>query len=146
MKPEPEAFPDIEIYVKRVATADIESWLKQHFTVEVLATDASYLLTYQELTCECLVVPNAVSGGFTSIWFKSNNTPWQTDLDCAESAYEFLKAEIRCSAGSWEAEQGEEDNVDTAQNHGARDNASNAGDDSGWLKIDSNGTTTITWH
>lgn len=153
-----EPFPDIEIYVKGVASTDIEPWLQQHFGVTVISSGTSYLLTYQDVSSECLVVPNAVSGDFTSIWFKSNNTPWETDLDCANSAYAFFKKEIRCSAGSWEGEadgenestthndehdRGNEDENDHVNDH---EDHENDHENSGWLRIDSNGTTTISWH
>lgn len=122
-----ENFPDIEIYVKQVKPAAIENWLRQHFDiVRHESKDHSHRLTLSsddDTTIECLMVENAVKG-FTSIWFKSADTPWQTDRDCALDAATALDCEVRCSTGPWH--EGSED-------QGA------------WLQITDQGESRINW-
>ena len=53
------------------------------------------------------MLENAVKG-YTSLWFKQNHTPWDTDIDCARSAFDYLQREVRASTGAW-SEGAEED-------------------------------------
>ena len=54
---------------------------------------------------ECIILLKATKGGYTSVWFKSNDTNWNTDKDCAVDAFKFFAPnEIRCSTGGWEGE------------------------------------------
>ncbi len=116
-----DSYPDIEIYVKQVDQDEIQAWLSEHFTNVTTESTASYAVTYDDRISECLIVPDAARGGFASIWFKSNHTPWETDRDCARDAYRYFQREVRCSIGSWKA------------------------DEDGWLRIDKNGETVIAW-
>ena len=118
-----ESYPDIEIYIKNVTPDAVMSWLKQHFQTEAAAPKP--VLSYQGQSVECLIVPDAVADGtrdgFTSVWFKANQTPWLSDIDCARDAFQFFSVEVRCTTGSWEA------------------------DKDGWLKIDQQGETAVAW-
>jgi len=110
-------FPDVEIYIKDSPLEDILLWLQCIFD-EVMpdakATQGSRLqtlsLTYNEKTIPCVIYPDAVKGKFTSLWFKSGDTPWQTDRDCALAAFDYLHTEIRCSSSSWTTEDDDEVN------------------------------------
>ncbi len=119
------SYPDIEIYV---AGADLESildWLRGSFTVSQQSA-TRFRLTPQgneSARLECVIFPDAVEGGFTSVWFRPNVTPWPTDLDCARSAFACLNTEIRCSGGSWDG----------------------ADNDAGWLQINASGVQDIHW-
>ena len=114
-----EAFPDIEIYIKDVAENALLEWLRSHFDIE--SGKQTITLTRGTEKTACLIVPDAAKGGYTSVWFKSNHTPWPTDIDCARDAHKFLNKEARCSTGSWENEEG------------------------GWLKINQQGETKVVW-
>lgn len=89
-------FPDIEIYVRDVSNEALLSWLQSRFDVKGKFPCLTLLL--EGRTTDCLIVPDAVKGGYTSVWFKSNGTPWSTDHECAKEAFKFLKKEIRCNA------------------------------------------------
>jgi hypothetical protein len=118
----PERFPDIEIYLKRVTTEEITSWLEQMFG------SASVERTEPNTRCKlgtmfCTVTEDVAKGGYTSVWFESNETPWVTDLECARQAFDHFKVETRCSTGGWEGE-----------------------DDGGWLRITDKGEQVVNWH
>ena len=118
----PERFPDLEIYLKRVPPHDILAWLKTIFDeVQVLTTEPSTQCLVDQMACT--ISENVAKGGYTSLWFKSNATPWLSDLDCARAAFDHFGGEIRCSTGGWEGE-----------------------DDGGWLRITDKGEATVNWH
>jgi hypothetical protein len=103
-----DAFPDIEIYVKRVELDAVTAWLSQYF--EITGTKDTREGVVFELknddqeAFECVVAENVVKGGFASVWFKRNVTKWQTDRECAVDANEYFKLEVRCSTGGWDGE------------------------------------------
>lgn len=113
-----DSYPDIEIYIEAATRDAIVEWLKAHFSV--IADEKKIILARNDESVECLIVPDATDG-FTSAWFSPNHTPWTTDLECSQSAYQYFQVEIRCSTGSWQ-------------------------DDSpGWVKVDGQGSTEISW-
>lgn len=102
-------YPDIEIYAKDINFKQIEEWLSQHFksverkdVVTKKSEARIHLIADGE---EVLVFGNAM-GKYSSIWFKKNNSPWDTDLDCARVACKELDTQIRCSNSGWEEGQG----------------------------------------
>ena len=118
----PEKFPDIEIYLKRVSTEDILPWLEQVFgSIEVTRTEPSTRCKLAGMFCT--VTEQVAKGGYTSVWFESNETPWPTDLECARAAFSHFGAETRCSTGGWEGE-----------------------DDGGWIRITDKGEQVVNWH
>jgi len=129
-------FPDLEIYLKRVPANDIIEWLNTVFDdVSVLTNPSSTQAPKQaplkalstvcliQQTMACTISENVAKGGFTSVWFKTNETPWENDHECAISAFEHFQIETRCSTGGWEGE-----------------------DDGGWLRITDKGSQTVNWH
>ena len=104
-------YPDIEIYVKDVTFQQIEEWLNLHFKnverkhIETKKSEArSHWLVDDS---EVIAFGNAIAK-YSSIWFKQNNSPWDTDLDCAHAASKKLATQVRCSNSSWEEGQGPE--------------------------------------
>ena len=96
--------PDLEIYLKKVATEDVLDWLEDLFTVKATRHRGQGLevsLDCNGRQAECVIVERAVKGGYTSLWFKQNVTPWPDDEACARAAFERFSSEIRCSTGSW---------------------------------------------
>ena len=112
-------FTDIEIYLRDVTHEALISWLCNYF--EVKESVPHLVLTREDKDIECLIVPNATKGGYTSIWFKSSETPWTTDLDCAKEAYKHLKKEVRCNA------------------------LPNSEHSFEWLQVDQKGETPVSW-
>ena len=118
----PERFPDIEIYLKRVTTDEVLPWLKEVFgEVEVIRTEPNTQCNLGGIACT--ITEQVAKGGYTSVWFESDQTPWPTDRDCAHQAYQYFKTETRCSTGGWEGE-----------------------DDGGWFRITDKGEQVVNWH
>ena len=134
-------FPDVEIYIKDPDPEKILHWLDQAFdAVDVKAdviTDVkagadnqsakkmTVTATMGDEQVQCVFLRNAVKGNFASLWFKSDATPWTNDRDCAASAYQYLKTEIRCSTGAWQPNDREDDET--------------------WLCFNSDGESTVSW-
>lgn len=109
--------PDVEVYIKNLENEQLLQWLKASFDVTDetaikqmnmdKARSHSIKLAYDGEQLELSVTPCAAGKAFTSIWFKSGHTPWESDLACAESALAAIDTEIRCSAESWAEEEPE---------------------------------------
>jgi len=119
-----DRYPDIEIYIKQPGPERILAWLEGRFQqVETRRKGGATVCTMQPGNIECVIVDDAADGRFASVWFKSSETPWASDLDCARDAFAALGLEVRCSAGSWR----EDDEA------------------GGWLRISGDGETPIDW-
>jgi len=106
-----ERYPDIEIYAKDITFKQVEDWLAQYFDqVErknVVTKKSEARIHLSADGSEVVVFGNAI-GKYSSIWFKQNNSPWNTDLECARVAAKDLATQIRCSNSGWEEGQGPE--------------------------------------
>ena len=118
---------DVEIYAKRVSINHIIEWVRLYFSIDEQKTVGSTLklkLTRDGSAITCTIAENIAKGGYTSIWFDSSCTPWQTDEECAQEAYNHLQVEIRCSVNGWTSE----------------------GEDSGgWYRFTDRGKTVVNW-
>jgi hypothetical protein len=118
---------DVEIYAKRVSINRIIEWVRIYFFIEEQKTVGSTLklkLTRDGSAITCTIAENIVKGGYTSIWFDSSSTPWQTDEECAQAAYNHFQVEIRCSVNGWALE---------------------SEDSGGWYRITDGGKTVVNW-
>ncbi|MGI0115944.1 hypothetical protein [Zooshikella sp. RANM57] len=101
--------PDIEIYVKNTTPDLIEDWLDDRFdSVELVNKEGrthQYNVDWQGMNIPVMVVERAAGRAFTSIWFNSAETPWETDIECARDAFEFFDTEIRCNGTFWQEEE-----------------------------------------
>ena len=99
-----ERHPDIEVYVKSCPVAELEQWLSTLGTLtSVFAQGVTheYHLTTDQGEIPVLIHEKVVGKAWTSVWFKSDKTPWSTDLECARAAAKGLDTQIRCIAGGW---------------------------------------------
>jgi hypothetical protein len=99
-----ERHPDIEVYVKSCPVPEIEAWLSTLGTVtSVFAQGVTheYNIRIDEIDLPVLIHEKVVGKAWTSIWFKSDRTPWSTDLECARAAAAGLETQVRCIAGGW---------------------------------------------
>ena len=122
-----ERSPDIEIYLKRVPEEAVLEWLSLNFEVNGTREKGATLhvdLVYGSEPVQCAIVREAARGGYCSVWFKENRTPWVNDEDCAKAAFSHFGTEIRCSKGGWEPGQA---------------------DDSAWLRITDKGVSEVNW-
>ena len=118
---------DVEIYAKRVSINHIIEWVRLYFSIDEQKTVGSTLklkLTRDGSAITCAIAENIVKGGYTSIWFDSSCTPWQTDEECAQEAYNHLQVEIRCSVNGWTSE---------------------SEDSGGWYRFTDSGKTVVNW-
>lgn len=103
---------DIEIYTLSCPTERITSWLETDFTLvskSVLSKLCTKLIiTVNNEDIEVTILEQAAGKRFTSIWFDSDKTPWNNDIECAKQAFKSLNCEIRCNLQSWE-EEGDQD-------------------------------------
>ncbi len=123
-----ETFPDIEIYIKDPDFASVVAWLKLVFeSVDPYIEGKRTLMTLNSSSgsVSCVYLPHAVRGNFASLWFKSGNTPWNTDRDCALAAFAYLNREVRCSTGGWQT--------------------NDKNNDESWLRVNGNGESMVSW-
>ncbi|MDN6180372.1 MAG: hypothetical protein L0I84_05130 [Halomonas subglaciescola] len=98
-----ERYPDIEIYLAHTPVAALNAWLDETLGAAAL-TPAGKGRWRTQGTCHgqavpVLLVENAADG-FASLWFDSDQTPWASDQQAAQSAAKTLAIKVRCS-GSW---------------------------------------------
>ena len=118
---------DVEIYAKRVSINHIIEWIRLYFYIDEQKAVGSTLklkLTRDGSAITCTIAENIAKGGYTSIWFDSSCTPWQTDEECAQEAYNHLQVEIRCSVNGWTSE---------------------SEDSGGWYRFTDSGKTVVNW-
>ena len=98
--------PDIEVYIKECSIEAIIDWLNSVFD-EVKTHDP---LDKASINLTCIAGNNSIpltlytgAAGklYTSLWFQSENTPWETDIDCAMALANALGNEVRCATNSW---------------------------------------------
>lgn len=121
------AQPDIEIYVKRAEVEDIRRWLENNFIILEQKASGDTLklsMTFDNQPLTCTIFEKAAKGGYVSILFEPNHTPWDTDETCALDAFSFFQLEVRCSVGSWTA---------------------STEDTGGWYRFTESGKSTVNW-
>lgn len=97
---------DIEIYLPDTDPQAICQWLRTVFgraPEPVNSSDRNKVLRYR-LAVDGVIIPLLLvtRGGWTSVWFNSERTPWATDLDCARAAVAHLGGRARCTDGGWQ--------------------------------------------
>ncbi len=101
-----EALEDLEIYLKTNNLEAILQWLAQQFDSTRIdkRSGQGLMLTadYQSKSVPIVITLNAGGCGFTSLWFKSKNTPWRDDLALARAAYKHFNVPVRCIESAWQ--------------------------------------------
>lgn len=125
---------DLEIYVRDLQPERLIAWLETHFDVldeppaetgarpGLLKGRARYLNHSVRIT----VYPEAFGKAFSSVLLEGESLPWNSDLDCARSAWRAMEGEIRCSPGEWK----EGDPVDEGP----------------WWRLDHRGEQLVAWN
>lgn len=109
--------PDIEIYVKHADPKAMQAWLEKHFSLAGTTLSQlegmedgqpfTLMLSLAEGQIELMVTPKAAGKAYTSFWFKSSDTPWNSDLECAQSVLLDIDTEVRCSSEGWQEDEAE---------------------------------------
>lgn len=125
---------DLEIYVRDLQPERLVAWLEANFDdleeplVEtgnrpgLLKGRARYLSYSVRIT----VYPQAFGKAFSSVLLEGESLPWNSDLDCARSAWRAMDGEVRCSPGEWK----EGDPVEESQ----------------WWRLDHRGEQLVVWN
>lgn len=121
--------PDIEIYIKDCSIDNIIDWLNTVFDeVNTLSPldKASINVTCisGDNTIPLTIYTSAAGKLYTSLWFKSEHTPWAADIDCAIAIASALDKEVRCATNSWVESEDSENQ---------------------WWKVTSEGKTMVNW-
>ena len=94
---------DLEIYLLKPDVTALQKWLESSLgTLESNGTQLGDSIQWIHKDTQMLIVytPKA-DGNFGCLWFKTNETHWKTDLECARSAHKTLSIEVRCAGTQW---------------------------------------------
>lgn len=93
---------DIEIYARNLKLADIVSWLETCFSSVEVVTSGKVVHNYRlDDKVPLMIVESAVGKAWTSIWFKSAETPWADDRACAKALQAYARCRVRANAAPW---------------------------------------------
>lgn len=103
---------DIEVYVLSCTTEKIMTWLEEEFRFVKKSTPSKLctkvVINFNNQNINVTILEQAAGKRFTSIWFESDQTPWENDISCAKQVFKSLGCEVRCNYQGWE-EQGSQD-------------------------------------
>jgi hypothetical protein len=122
---------DLEIYIRDLAPGTISRWLSSHldnieFDDSQVASVVKGRAWYEGKRLRLVIYPRAFGKRFTSLLIEGEQLPWNTDLECARSAWRAMDTEIRCSPGSWK----EGESVDEEK----------------WWRLDQRGEQQVAWN
>ena len=101
-----EQLDGLEIYIEGDPLEPIKQWLQTHFQQGRLLRESKKGFRFdglhQDQSTPITVVKNAGQTGFTSVWVKNRNTPWEDDIEMARSAFNALGVPVRCIESAWQ--------------------------------------------
>lgn len=97
---------DLEIYIRDLAEGAVSQWLANHLDNLELNDGQVNAVVKGHALCDgrrlrITMYPGAFGKRFTSLVLEGESLPWNSDLDCARSAWRAMETEIRCSPGDW---------------------------------------------
>lgn len=111
---------DIEIYIHKGSPDRINGWLQSVFGVAPVPQSSpggkhshAYRIICQDIEIPVLLI---VQGAWTSVWFNSDRTPWESDLACAQAAAQTLGTRARCTDGGWHEGDDPDQFLEVAEN------------------------------
>jgi len=97
--------PDLEIYIKNRSVEQVLDWISSQAerteTINSSPSSIQLTLTFPQGQLEAVLQQKVSGKAWSSLWLKTNNTPWITDLDCAKDAAKGMDTQIRCIKESW---------------------------------------------
>lgn len=100
-----ERHPDIEVYVKNGSVPQLIDWVQtQSSQIGPLNSAGNNHQFSAEINGHVIpvMIQERVAGkGWLSIWFRSDQTPWATDLECAKAISNALDTQTRCILNGW---------------------------------------------
>lgn len=97
---------DLEIYIRDLQPGAVSDWLDgQIDQLELNDQNVSGVIKgqgfYAGHRLSISLYPGAFGKRYTSLVIEGEALPWNSDLECARSAWRVLATEIRCSPGDW---------------------------------------------
>jgi hypothetical protein len=124
--------PDLEIYIKNRTEDEILTWLEnctdQLAIVKNFDNCRELEAYFGKAKINCALQLKVSGKMWSSLWFKVNETPWNTDLECAIQAASEMNTQIRCIKAGWS------DTDEDAEN-----------DEDQWWRIEDGEKTLISW-
>lgn len=122
---------DLEIYIRDLEAGAVHCWLEGHVKQLVLDDSDVESVTkgtavFGDAQLKVTLYPQAFGKRFTSLIIEGEQLPWNSDLECARSAWRAMDTEIRCSPGEWEEGEPAEDEK--------------------WWRLDSRGEQLVVWN
>ena len=122
---------DLEIYIRDLEPEAVSGWLVgQLDQLSLDDSDVSKVVKgsgeYRQERLRISLYPGAFGKRFTCVLLEGEKLPWNTDLECARSAWRSMETEIRCSPGDWK----EGDPVEEEK----------------WWRLDSRGEQKVVWN
>ncbi|SEG85919.1 hypothetical protein [Marinobacterium lutimaris] len=100
-----ERHPDIEVYIKNRPLEVILDWLGERCervqTINSVGGTHALEIVIDSNTVPVMIHEKAVGKAWISVWFRSEDTPWVRDLDCAHEIAKALDTQVRCIASGW---------------------------------------------
>lgn len=97
---------DIEIYIREPVIKRVLGWLKgvlgplEELPVDRSQPDVRMFHTLEHEPMIPVVIQSAIEGGpYVGVWFDSDQTPWQSDVECAKQAFEAFGLPVQCDPG-----------------------------------------------
>jgi hypothetical protein len=101
--------PDVEIYIACKDQSSLLDWLKNRFQqledrkVRGMPKNSyGYQVLDDSGVWLPVVIIEKVVPGFCSLWFDTDQSPWQNDAELADHFHQQTGLEIRYSAGGWQ--------------------------------------------
>lgn len=97
---------DIEIYIREPVLKRVLGWIKGVLgPLEELPVDKSqkgvrmYRAQEQQPPIPIVVQTGIEGGPYVGIWFDSDKTPWESDVECAREAFAAFGLPVQCDPG-----------------------------------------------
>ncbi|MDO6440862.1 MULTISPECIES: hypothetical protein [unclassified Marinobacter] len=122
---------DLEIYIRDLEAGMVCRWLESHVDQLVLDdSDVSSVVkgsaSFDDAPLKITLYPQAFGKRYTSLIIEGTQLPWNSDLECARSAWRTLDTEVRCSPGEWKEGEPAEDEK--------------------WWRLDARGEQLVVWN
>ena len=99
---------DLEIYIRDLAPGQLSAWLANHLDQLTLddsdpsAPAMKGIGYYCDYRIRISVYAGAFGKRYSCLVMEGESLPWNSDLECARSAWRSLETEIRCSQSEWQ--------------------------------------------
>lgn len=123
---------DLEIYIRDLKSLAVSEWLSNHLDQLELADGLEDTKAikgvgqYLNTAVTVSLYPGAFGKRFTCVVLEGESLPWNSDLECARSAWRAMDTEVRCSPGDWKEGEPVEDDK--------------------WWRLDSRGEQLMVWN